>query len=295
MKEQIKNLAVKVFGMTDDEAQSLFKTTDEGETLIENFADVLSQKDRDRIGRIQDDFKGQLTDMHDKGYKKAQKEALSKFEQQVKEKYGYETDKMGIDLVDDIVSMNKGKGGIDDVKSHPDYIKLERQIESEFIPKTVLDEKLNEFESFKQTVEREKVIGRVKEDARKAFRSLNPLLSKDPKRAANQESEFLNKLESFDFQVQEDGNHVILKDGKRIENENFNPISFNDFIKAKASDLYDFAEQGVKGSSGVDNNGGSSSAFTWKDRSEFMNDYNKEQSPEQRVKMYEAAKENKII
>jgi hypothetical protein len=295
MKEQIKTLAVKVFGMTDGEVQSLFKTTDDGETLIENFTEILSQKDRERISRIHEDHKTQLTEVHDKGYKKAQKEVMPKFEQQIKEKYGYNTDKFGIELIDDLVSMNKGKGGIEDIKTHPEYIKLERKIESEFIPKTMLDEKLNEFENFKKTVEREKVVGVVKEDARKVFRSLNPSLSKDPKRAANQEAEFIAKLESFDFQVQPDGNHVIMKDGKRLENENFNPIGFHDFIKAKASDLYDFAEQAPKGNSGIDSNNGQSTAFNWKDFDEFKAAYNKETDIEKRTKMFDAAKANKII
>jgi hypothetical protein len=295
MKEQIKTLAVKVFGMTDDEAQSLFKKTDDGETLIENFTEILSQKDRDRITRIQEDHKNQLTELHDKGYKKAQKEVMPKFEQQIKEKYGYNTDKFGLELIDDLIAMNKGKGGIDDVKTHPDYIKLERKIESEFIPKSMLDEKLTEFESFKKAVERDKTVGKVKDDARKVFRSLNPILSKDPKRASNQESEFLAKLDSFDYQVQEDGNHVILKDGKRIENENFNPVSFADFVKAKAADLYDFADQPIKGSSGIDNGGGSSVQFAWKDKTDFMSDYNKEFDTAKRVKMFEAAKEKGIV
>lgn len=295
MKEQIKTLAVKVFGMTDGEVQSLFKTTDDGETLIDNFTDILSQKDRDRITRIQDDHKHQLTEVHDKGYKKAQKEVMPKFEQQIKEKYGYNTEKFGLELIDDLVAMNKGKGGIDDVKSHPEYIKLERKIESEFVPKTMFDEKLTEFDSFRKTMEREKVVGVVKEDARKVFRSLNPLLSKDPKRAANQEAEFIAKLESFDYQVQPDGNHIIMKDGKRLENENYNPVAFQDFIKAKASDLYDFAEQSQRGNSGVDAGAGSSNAFNWKDSAEFSVEYNKEQDPIKRIKMFDAAREKKLI
>lgn len=295
MKEQIKTLAVKVLGMTDAEAQLLFKKTDAGEDLVEDFADILAKKDRERIERINESHKVQLTDVHDKGYKKAQKEALSNFEKQVKEKYGYETDKMGLDLVDDLVQLNKSASS-QDIKNHPDFIKLERKLESEFIPKTKFDETLTEFESFKKNVEREKVIGKVKEDARKVFRSLNPLLSKDPKRAANQESEFLAKLDGFDYQVNEDGNHVILRNGNRLENENYNPVAFNDFIKSKASDLFDFAEQRPTGNSGVNtSNSQTEGNYAFQSKDEFMKKYNSETDPAVRVKMHKAATEQKIL
>jgi len=295
MKEQIKNLAVKVIGMTDEEAQSLIKKTDDGEELAENFVEILAQKDRERIGRLQSSFKDQLTEMHDKGYKKAQKEALSKFEKEVKEKYGYETDKFGIELVDDIVSMNKGKGQVEDIKTHPEYIKLERKLQSDFIPKTEYEEITNQFESFKTNVEKQKVTSRVKEDARKLFRSLNPILSKDPKKAANQENEFLSKLDNFDYQVNDDGNHVIIKEGKRLENENLNPVAFSEFVKTKASELYDFAEQDTKGNSGVTTGTQSGGSIAFKDKGDFLEKLNKEHSPDIRVKMYETAKKQGIL
>jgi hypothetical protein len=294
MKEQIKTLAVKVFGMTDDEAQSLFKTDGEKETLADNFADLLSKKDQERISRIQGEFKNKLTEMHDTGYKKAQKEVLTKAEKEIKEKYGYETDKPLPDLVSDLVEMNKGKGVNTDIKTHPEYIKLERSLQNEFVPKAKLDEVNSTFESFKKQVERDKVISVVKEDARKAFRSLNPVLSKDPAKAANQEAKFLSELDSFDFQVQPDGNHVIMKGGERLENENLNPVNFGDFIKSRASQLYDFAEQSTKGNSGVDGTG-HSSVTAFKDHNDFHLRYTAETDTAKRVELFSLAEKQGLI
>lgn len=296
--EQIKTFAVKVLGMTDEEVQSLYKKTDDGkQELNENFVDVLMQKDSERITRLEDGYKKKLTEIHDKGFQKAQKEVLGKFEKDVKEKYGFETDKMGIDLIDDLLSQAKsGSKEPQDIKTHPDYIKLERQLQTEFVPKTKLDEVVNEFDSFKTNVQKTKVISTVKEDARKVFRSLNPILSKDAKKAANQEAEFLSKLEAFDFQVQDDGNHVIIKDGSRLENEHKNPVQFSDFIKQNASMLYDFAEQPQKGSSGVDGAGsGSANAFFFKDYDEFKSKHKSETNREVRAQMFDAAKAQGII
>jgi len=295
MKEQIKTLAVKVFGMTDDEAQSLFTKTDDGEQISEKFIDILSKKDRERLDRIQESLKPQLSEMHDKGFKKAQKEILSKVEKEVKEKYGYETDKPLTELIDDLVSMNKNKGGIEDIKTHPDYIKLERSLQSEYIPKDKFEELTTEFEGFKTRIQREAVMNKVKEDARSVFRQLNPILSKDPKKASNQEAEFLSKLESFDYQVQEDGNHVIFREGNRLENQNLNPIAFNEFIKEKASTLFDFAEQDVKGNSGVDGPGAGASVVRFADEADFLSKYRIEQDPEKRIALYKSAQKQGIV
>jgi hypothetical protein len=294
MKEQIKNLAVKVFGMTDDETQSLFKTTDEGESLNDSFIEILSKKDRDRLDRLQETFKPQLSEMHDKGYKKAQKEVLSKVEKEIKEKYGYDTDKPLVELVDDLVSLNAKKGAIDDIKTHPDYIKLERSLQSEFIPKSKYEELISEFDGFKNSIHKEKTIGKVKEDARSLFRQLNPILSKDPKKASYQENEFLSKLETFEYQLQDDGNHVILKDGKRLENQNLNPIAFSEFVKEKAAMLFDFAEQEVRGNSGVDTSG-TTNVVVFKDQNDFFEKYKRELDVEKRVMMYKSAQKQGIV
>ena len=296
--KQINTFAVKVLGMTDEEVQSLYKKTDEGEAvLVDNFADILAKKDADRIASLEKGYKEKQTELHDKGYQKAQKEVLGKFEKQIKEKYGFETDKMGVDLVDDLISQaSQGKEKPQDIKTHPDYIKLERQLQTDFVPKSKYEEITGEFDNFKQNVERNQVIGKVKEDARKVFRSLNPILSKDPKKAANQEAEFLSKLDTYDYQVQEDGNHVIIKNGNRLENDHKNPVIFSEFVKQRASDLYDFAEQSEKGNSGVEGGGsGSGSSMAFKDYDDFKSKYNKETNIETRVKMMDVAKQMKLL
>ena len=296
--EQIKAFAVKALGMTDEEVQSLYKKTDDDkEVLVDNFADLLAKKDAERVSKIEETYKNKLTEIHDKGYQKAQKETLSKFEKQIKEKYGYETDKTGVDLIDDLYSQaSKGNGQSQDIKTHPDYLKLERSLQTDYIPKQKYEEITGEFDTFKQNVEKNQTIGRVKEDARKVFRSLNPILSKDPKKAANQEAEFLRKFETFDYQLQDDGNHVIMTNGGRLENEHKNPVMFTDFVKNKASELYDFAEQSPKGSSGVGGAGsGGATSFNFKDYDDFKGRYNKETNIEARTKMFDAAKLQGII
>lgn len=292
---QIKDLAVKVFGMTDDEVQTLFEKTDEGDVLKNDAIDLLTKRDADLKKelqkRLKDEHKVELTKKWDEAYSEAKKKERQKLEQEIKEKYGLDTDKFGVDLVDEIVSSLGTK--TTDIKTHPDYLKLERQLQSDFVPKTELEKAMSEFEGFKQTVQKEKVVGRVTEDARKIFRGLNPKLSEDAKRAANQEADFLRKLQSLDYELQEDGNHVILKDGKRLENENLNAIGFSDFVKTLTLEYFDVAEQPVKGGSGFQTQTGSVSQ--WKTKAEFMTDYSKETNPEKRIQMMDSAKAKGLV
>lgn len=296
--DKLKALAVRVFGMTDEEAQSLFTKTNDGqETLAENFVDLLADKDKKRLERITNDHKAQLTDIHDKGYKKAQKEVLSAFEQQVKEKYGYATDKIGIDLIEDLIELNKGKGEVD-IKTHPDYLKLERALQSDYVPKIKLEEAIAEFDQFKTGVEKQKVRSVIVKDAISILDGLNPILPQDAKKATNLKQLFLKEIENgFEFQLQEDGNHLIIKDGKRLETANMNHVSFNDFVKSKASEFFDFAEQSPKGGTGLGNSGnGSAGVGMLKDLNDFYTRYNDQNnSPEIRMKIFEQAQKQGLI
>jgi len=292
--KQLKDLAVKAYNMTDEEVQSLFDKTDEGEQLREDAVETLLKRDAESkkqiAKRIREELKPEMTSKFDEGYSKAKKESLEKFEKDLREKYGVESDKKGIDLIDDLVSMNKQS---EDIKTHPDYIKLERKLQGEFIPKQDYEKVSTEFNEYKQAVARDKTISRVIEDARKIFRATNPILSSDPKRAANQESEFLKQFKGFDYELQDDGQHVIIKDGKRLENENMNAVSFPEYVKARTQDLFDIKQQGEKGGAGFTAPEGTSANF--KTKEEFMSAYYKETDPDKRVKMMDTAKAKGIV
>ena len=290
MKE-MKDLAVKVFGMTDDEAQSLFEKTDDGELKIKSDAvTILARKDQERLKRIKEEHKAELTEKYDSGYSEAKKKERQKFEDEIRQAFGVESKSFGIELVKEIVSQNPKS---DDVKKHPEYLALERKLTNEYVTKTEYEKVAAEFDSFKHNVERNQVISRVKNDAKTIFHSLNPILPKDPKKASNQEADFLAKLESYDFQLQDDGNHLILKDGKRLENENMNPVGFADLVKDMTLRYFDVADQAPKGGSGVEPKPVAPSRFT--NKAEFTAAYQAESDPKKRVAMYEEAEAKGII
>ena len=292
--KQIKDLASKVFGMEDEEVQSLFEKTDDGETLRDDAVDLLLKRDaqikKELAKRIKDESKPEQTAKFDEGYSKAKKEERKKFEDEVRQKFGVDSDKMGVELIEDIVSQAKGSN---DIKTHPDYLKLERQIQSDYVPKSDYETVTQEYQGYKQSVEKEQTVGRVLEDARRIFREAKPVLSKDPKRAAKQEEDFLNRFRSYDYEVQDDGNHLVIKNGKRLENENMNAISFPELVKSQTVELFDIQEQETKGGAGFDTAGGSTA--TWKTTKDFYASYAKETDPTKRVQMMDTAKAKGLV
>jgi hypothetical protein len=252
MSDPLKDFAVKALNLTDDQFAAIVYADDK-QTMKETAAEDLLRLDADRVKSLKSVAKERETELHDKGYKKAQAESLSKFELQLKEEFGVkESTAQGADLVKEIVSKIGKDAKMDDdkVKLHPLYLSLERQLKEEYIAKPEYEKTVGEFTAFKSQVEREKTLYSVKSDALKVFRSLKPVMSKDPARALNQEIDFLAKLETFDYDVQADGNHIIKIEGKRLENSQGHPVSYTDFVKSQAEKYFDFEMQGERGNAG---------------------------------------------
>ncbi len=257
-KELLMGLVGKTLNIPNDELASLIYAEDG--TLKPDSADVLVSRDAARIQALKDLNKDELTKVHDKGYKKAQAETLAKFEKELKDEFGIsESNLVGKELVKEIVSKFAKDNNIDEekVKVHPKFLELERKLTGEYVPKTDYEKVVSEYDEYKKSFERRQVLQTVKQDAVKVFRSLKPVLSKDPARATNQELEFLEKLTKVDYELQTDGNHIIKVEGKRLETANGHPVSFADFVKSEASKRFDFEVQSDKGNAGNNNSTGS--------------------------------------
>lgn len=287
--ETLKNFAVKVMGMTDDEAAALL---DADGNITDTAFDTLAKKDRERLARLNETHKEELTLKFNDGHSKAKREERAKYEDEIKTHFGIDSKAIGVDLIKDVVS----QGSKNDVKTHPDYLALERKLQNDYIKREDYDVVKGEYDSFKQKVERDSMLSRVKQDGKSVFYGLNPVLSKDKQRALNQEQEFLRKLEDYNYQVQPDGNHLILdKDGKRIVNENMNPVTFQDFVKEKTLAYFDVQEQEPAGNSGTQTSRQSEPTEAYKSRADFYKQYANEGDPAKAKAMYESAKEQGIV
>ena len=264
--------------------------SDDGVTVKENALEELLRLDSERIKSARQLSKERESELHDKGYKKAQAETLSKFEQSLKEQFGVaESASQGLELVKDIIAKISKDTNLDDdkVKLHPLYVSLERKLGSDYVAKAEYDKLNGEFEGYKTGLERDRIMDVVKSDALKSFRALKPVLSKDPIKATNQESDFLAKLGNFDYEIQPDGSHIIKTDGRRMENSQGHPVLFSDFIKGQAEKFFDFEVQGDKGGSGNKNEPQSKTVIP-QNKQEYLLAITNETDPQKRVALRNA-------
>lgn len=291
MNELLESLVGKTLNLPKEQLAGILYEPD-GTTLKADAIEKLVEIDAQRIKSIKDAHKEDLTRMHDEGYSKGKGESLSKWEKQIKEELGLETDTKGIDLIKEAIAKNsKVEMDEEKIKLHPKYLELERKLNNEYLPKAEYDKVKAEFDEFKQQIEVTKVNSVVKQDAVRVFRSLKPVLSKDPVKSTNQETDFVNKLTQFEYELQNDGNHVIKIGGKRLETANGYPISFADFVKSEASKYYDFEQQDQRGNAGnADSDGSGGNIMFPQSEREFLEMLANETDPAKAVALNNAWK-----
>lgn len=254
MKQEEKKVLIEFFGktlnLTAEDVAPIFETKGDDEELKSDALNVLLQHDAARIKKFKDDEK--LS--HDKGYKKAQAESLLKLEKAIKEKFEFDSDKQGLDLIEEIVTSKTKAPELeeDKVKIHPAYTKLEKET----------TKRLKEVEeTFKQKIEeREKEIAKketlnmVKKSTIAELKKLNPNFgTKDDSKINNQIDLLLMKdLEQFEYITQNDET-IVMKEGKRLEDQHGKPITFEALVKDKAAKHWDFTEGEARSGAGASN------------------------------------------
>lgn len=238
--------ATKMFNWTEAEAkEKLF----DGDELKEDYADIILEADKARVEK----FKTDRTDSYNKGVKETEKKLKTFAEDEFKEVTGYtgteptfkekfiawqETEKKKWQKN---IEINE-----DQVKKHPAYIALE----SERVPKTEYDKIKSEYDDYKTSEERNRIMGMVTISAWDLVAAKSPIIEKNETVAANRRRDFLSKLSAYDYELQSNGDPIVIKDGKRLENEHGNLITFKTFV-SDLSDLYfEFRAQDEVGNAG---------------------------------------------
>ena len=289
MPDILKDFAVKSLNLTDEQFAAILYADDKT-TVKETALTELLALDSERVKTLKAVNKDDLTKMHDTGYKKAQAELMPKFEQSLKDEFGVsESNSQGIELVKEIIAKISKDTNLDDdkVKLHPLYVQLEKKLGTDYVAKAEYDAVKGEFDGYKNHVEKEKVHAVVLTDAIRVFRELKPVLSKDPAKAMNQETDFRDKLKSFEYEVQQDGSHIIKIDGKRLENAQGHPVLFKDFVKTQADKYFDFEVQGGKSNAGNEGGGSGGSGKMPTTKAEYNLAIATETDPKKRVELME--------
>ena len=266
MKTIITGLLSKAYNFDNGKIAELFKDgeTELSEDQQKEILQKLLDEDAKRVEAIKKsvDTKPAFQD----GFKKAQGEILTKFEKDLKEKFGLESDKMGLELVEELVSKKSegGQGGDvteDAIKRSKVFQDMESNLKKQITTvKTEYETKINEIQDGYKA---EQTFSNVSQKALQIFNGLNPILPQNKTVADNQVKFFVNTLKDFKFDVQDERIVVMDKDGKVIEDGHGNSRSFEDIVKETASGLFEFkANNGGSGSgNGGQGQGGSGSSY----------------------------------
>lgn len=258
----------KVLGITEVEASDLIFNKTEGEpkegdtvydlklkdqepfkaTLKTDVLQELLASDTTRIGKIKDGV--DTTPAFQKGYDKAKSEVLTNKEKELREKYNIEDTKLKLDdlLVNIIAKNSEDVLPEDKVKMHPLYLSLEKSklqdIEAlEATHATALAD-------LKKAQDNDKTLGQVNNLVLGYFNALKPILSEDATKAENARKDFVSKFSSYEYQPQEEGDPIIIKDGKRLEDAHGNPMTLKSLVTSAAESQYDFEVQSPRGAAG---------------------------------------------
>ena len=266
MKTIITGLLSKAYNYDNGKIAELFK---DGETELseQQQTEILNkilEIDAQRVENIKKSV--DKKDAFQDGFKKAKSEVLTDFEKGLKEKFGIESDKTGLELVEEVVSKKSegGQGGDvteDAIKRSKVFQDMESNLKKQVTTvKTEYETKINEIQDGYKA---EQTFSNVSQKALQIFNGLNPILPQNKTVADNQVKFFVNTLKDFKFDVQDERIVVMDKDGKVIEDGHGNSRSFEDIVKETASGLFEFkANNGGSGSgNGGQGQGGSGSSY----------------------------------
>lgn len=266
MKTIITGLLSKAYNFDNGKIAELFK---DGETELseQQQTEILNkilEIDAQRVENIKKSV--DKKDAFQDGFKKAKSEVLTDFEKGLKEKFGIESDKTGLELVEEFVSKKSegGQGGDlteDAIKRSKVFQDMESNLKKQITTvKTEYETKINEIQDGYKA---EQTFSNVSQKALQIFNGLNPILPQNKTVADNQVKFFVNTLKDFKFDVQDERIVVMDKDGKVLEDGHGNSRSFEDIVKETASGLFEFkANNGGSGSgNGGQGQGGSGSSY----------------------------------
>lgn len=238
-KELLTGLLSTAYKMDNGKIEELLSA--EGLTTETAKANLLNE-DAQRVSLL----KGQNADNKDsfnQGYAKGKKESLERFEADIKTEYGLDSASMGIDLIKEVTAKAgaaSGSGEIteDVVKKHPTFLQMERDFKRQLTDKeTEYTGKITDLENASK---RNETFYGVRQKAVDLLGTFNPIEAKNPTVAATHRNMFVEALKAYDFEKQPDGSYLVLREGKREQDQHGHAVNFDDIVKTIAGNFYEF-------------------------------------------------------
>ena len=240
MNQEVIAFLAKSYNREESGVASLFN---EDGSLKENAISQLESWDKDRIKALREkdqrDFNA--------GYGKGVRETATKFEKELKEKSGIETELTGSELIDEVLTSKSTSKNApatltdDDVKKHPTYLSLEKKAKAEL--KAAIEAGEKKFNDYTAEQAKEKVFAQVADDALAHVMSLKPILPADAAKAKRRLTvDVVEPLKQYNWEKVGDEWLALDKDGKRIDDDHGHPLKFKDLVHKTAAQSLDFAE-----------------------------------------------------
>ena len=154
-KQILLGLLTKTLNRSEQEViELLYQKDDKDELILKDGAvDEILELDSARVVNIKKNAPVPKERL-DNEYKRGVKEGLKELESTVKEKYSIDSEKLGIELIDELLADKSKKIKItdDDVKKHPLYLDLEKSR----VAKAEFDALKGEYDEFKTNIEKDK-------------------------------------------------------------------------------------------------------------------------------------------
>lgn len=257
-KQTINAFIGRTLNLPAEEVAALFKADGDEETFSETALDSLLKHDATRV----QNFTSKNQEFFDNGFKKAQKEALSKFEKDIKEKFGVSEDKQGLDLIESVVMAKiKAQGGeLDEekIKRSDVYLKTVERLQKE--KEEAITEAGNKYKALEQSVNNEKIHTNIRTAAKEIILSLNPILPEGKTADGKSKADIqINKLideliTSHQFEIKGE-KILIINDGKVLTDPHGNIVDFKNYVSEKAGLMWDFKEGQERKGTGNNNDG----------------------------------------
>lgn len=260
--EQILLSLVKAqLNMTEEQvAELLYQPSEENadeKVLKPDALQVLLDKDVARVAELRKT--ADTSEIFTQAYNKAKGEERSKIEKALATKYGVDKGEHNLENFIDAIITNSvntqvsDKGITDDkVKAHPMFVQMEADFTNQI---TALKEAhTTELDKIKQGKIAETIAAGAVSTAMSYFSDLNPVLSKDANRAANQRNTYKGLFDQYDWEDQGEGKDPLpMKDGKRLEDAHGNAINLKQLSFNLANQYFDLQVQTQKKSTNNNN------------------------------------------
>lgn len=287
-KEVLQGFLSKTLGVTNEEIAGLYNEAGELTDVS-----LLLEKDSQRVQKFKTE--------KDNQFKAGEKKSAQKFENHLKEKYGVESDLIGIDLIDHVFETKTAelqekltkKINPDDIEKHPAFIAKRAEWEKSWKEKE--NKLIEDHKAEKEEWNRKQTLAQIAKIALQDVES-NFILPENAARAAALKDVLVRELSSENYLIQEDGSIRILdKDNKAKEDVHGNMISFKEHIEQLASKFFDKKQAQARGNAGNQSQQQQTGTIVIKDQSDLQAKMAEAKTPEERAAVTKAAKANGLM